>query len=139
MRRGPVLIIPGWANSGPQHWQTLWEHAHSEYRRVEQRDWETPERADWITTLDVAIRATPSPPILVGLKGAETQSHRQGVLVNHTAETIAKLDTSLAALRRCRHWSTCRVGRREGQCSMRPMAIVMIRENGKDPLQMLVV
>jgi len=66
VRRRPVLIIPGWANSGPQHWQTLWEQAHPEYRRVEQRDRETPERADWITTLDVAIRATPSPPILVG-------------------------------------------------------------------------
>jgi predicted alpha/beta hydrolase family esterase len=63
--RPPVLIIPGWTNSGPQHWQTLWERAHPEYRRVEQRDWETPERADWVATLDAAIRATPSPPILV--------------------------------------------------------------------------
>ena len=66
MRGQPVLIIPGWANSGPQHWQTLWEEEHPEYRRVQQRDWEMPERADWITTLDVAIRAAPSPPILVG-------------------------------------------------------------------------
>jgi uncharacterized protein len=61
----PVLIIPGWTNSGPQHWQTLWERAHPEYRRVEQRDWETPGRVEWVTTLDRAIRTTPSPPILV--------------------------------------------------------------------------
>jgi hypothetical protein len=33
---------------------------------VDQRDWETPARADWIATLDAAIRATRSPPILVG-------------------------------------------------------------------------
>jgi predicted alpha/beta hydrolase family esterase len=44
----------------------LWEQAHPEYRRVEQCDWETPDRADWVATLDAAIRATPSPPILVG-------------------------------------------------------------------------
>jgi predicted alpha/beta hydrolase family esterase len=65
VRSPPILIIPGWTNSGPQHWQTLWERAHPEYRRVQQRDWETPARVDWITTLDGAIRATPSPPILV--------------------------------------------------------------------------
>jgi hypothetical protein len=59
--------------------------------------------------------------------------------VNHTAETIATLDTSLAALRRWRRWRRCRAWRREGQRSMRPVAIVMIRENGKDPLEMLVV
>ena len=22
-----VLIVPGWNNSGPEHWQTLWERA----------------------------------------------------------------------------------------------------------------
>jgi len=36
VRQPPVLIVPGWTNSGPQHWQTLWEHEHPEYRRVEQ-------------------------------------------------------------------------------------------------------
>jgi hypothetical protein len=59
--------------------------------------------------------------------------------VNHTTETIATLDTSLAAFRRWRHGPTCRAGRREGQRSMRPVAIVMIREHSEDPLKMLVV
>jgi predicted alpha/beta hydrolase family esterase len=54
-----------WTNAGPQHWLTLWEQAHPEYRRVEQRDWDTPERVEWIATLDRAIRASVSPPILV--------------------------------------------------------------------------
>jgi predicted alpha/beta hydrolase family esterase len=61
----PILIVPGWTNAGPQHWLTLWEQAHPEYRRVEQRDWDTPERVEWIATLDRAIRASVSPPILV--------------------------------------------------------------------------
>jgi predicted alpha/beta hydrolase family esterase len=41
-----VLIIPGLGDSGPQHWQTLWEASHPEYRRVQQSDWEQPRRED---------------------------------------------------------------------------------------------
>jgi uncharacterized protein len=61
----PILIIPGWGNSGPQHWQSLWEQLHPEYRRVMQREWEMPDRDAWVTTLHAAITAAPAPPILV--------------------------------------------------------------------------
>ncbi len=61
----PILIVPGWGDSGPQHWQTLWERTHPEYRRVVQRDWDTPDRLEWVATLDAAIRAAAAPPILV--------------------------------------------------------------------------
>ena len=71
--------------------------------------------------------------------GAETWSRRQNVLVNHTTETIATLDTSLAPLRRRRHRRTCRVGRREGQRSMWPVAVVMLHEDLEDPLKMLFI
>lgn len=61
-----VLIIPGWSNSGPGHWQTLWERSDPRrFRRVEQADWDTPQRADWVRTLDAAIAAEPAPPVLV--------------------------------------------------------------------------
>src|SRR5215831_3448927 len=45
--RPPVLILPGLFNSGPGHWQTIWESQHPDYRRVQQRDWTTPRCADW--------------------------------------------------------------------------------------------
>ncbi|MHB8571229.1 MAG: alpha/beta hydrolase, partial [Metallibacterium sp.] len=41
-----VLILPGLWNSGPQHWQTQWEARHAEWKRVLQRDWATPDRAE---------------------------------------------------------------------------------------------
>ena len=69
----------------------------------------------------------------------ENSSRCPDVLVNHAAETIATLDTSLAALLPCRHEPTCRAWRREAQRSMRPVAIVMIPEHGEDPLKMLVI
>jgi len=59
--------------------------------------------------------------------------------VNHTTETIATLDTNLAPLRRRRHRRTCRAGRREGQRSMWPVAVVMLHEDVEDLLKMLVV
>jgi hypothetical protein len=46
---------------------------------------------------------------------------RQDVLANHTAETIATLDTGLAPLRACGERWACRVGRVEGQRSVRPV------------------
>ena len=36
MDRTRVLILPGLYNSGPDHWQSRWEAAHREFRRVMQ-------------------------------------------------------------------------------------------------------
>lgn len=49
-----VLVLPGWQNSGPQHWQSRWERLHG-YRRVEQHDWMRPLRGDWITRLEEVL------------------------------------------------------------------------------------
>lgn len=59
--------------------------------------------------------------------------------MNHTTETIATLDTSLAPPRRRRHLRTGRAGRREVQRSVWPVAVVMLHEDVEDPLKMLVV
>jgi len=61
----PVLVLPGFGNSGPQHWQTLWELRHPEWQRVNLGDWEGPACEDWIHVLDAAVQACPSPPVLM--------------------------------------------------------------------------
>jgi len=63
--RPTVLLVPGYTNSGPQHWQSLWQRAHPEYRRVEQDDWDAPDVASWVSALDREVRAAPSPVVLV--------------------------------------------------------------------------
>jgi uncharacterized protein len=45
------LILPGWQNSGPLHWQSLWE-AQLPAQRVMQHDWMHSLRGDWITRLE---------------------------------------------------------------------------------------
>lgn len=61
----PVLIIPGLGGSGPDHWQSRWQARLSDVRRVEQADWDKPNRADWIARLDAAVVDAKQPPILV--------------------------------------------------------------------------
>ncbi len=60
----PVLILPGWQNSGPAHWQSLWERAHG-YQRVEQHDWMQPLRGDWIARLEDVLLGCSEPAVLV--------------------------------------------------------------------------
>ncbi len=66
MSRSVVLTLPGWQNSGPDHWQSLWEQRFG-YMRVEQHDWMHPLRGDWIARLDEVVTAQPeaSPVFLV--------------------------------------------------------------------------
>lgn len=53
-----VLILPGWHNSGPDHWQSLWQTTHG-YTRVEQDNWDFPLRGDWMIQLEEAVLANP--------------------------------------------------------------------------------
>jgi predicted alpha/beta hydrolase family esterase len=60
-----VLVLPGYGDSGPQHWQSRWEAADPRLRRVQQRDWLEPRLDDWLGALDRAIAACATPPVLV--------------------------------------------------------------------------
>ena len=58
-----TLTLPGWQNSGSEHWQSLWETVYG-YQRVEQHDWDRPLRGDWITRLEeVVLAQSPAQPI----------------------------------------------------------------------------
>ncbi len=60
------LIQPGWQNSGPHHWQTLWqERLGLAASRVEQQDWMVPQREPWVSTLVRAIQQSPRPVIVI--------------------------------------------------------------------------
>ena len=64
MKPRNVLVLPGWENSGPRHWQSLWEQRHG-YRRVEQHDWLKPLRGDWVARLEDMVLDCDEPAVLV--------------------------------------------------------------------------
>jgi uncharacterized protein len=49
-----VLLLPGWQDSGPTHWQSRWAAQYG-YARVQQHDWQQPLRGDWQARLDEVI------------------------------------------------------------------------------------
>ncbi len=60
------LIIPGINNSGENHWQSIWEKTYTtEFIRVQQKDWDQPDKKSWVQTIDRYIRHSNEPVILV--------------------------------------------------------------------------
>lgn len=55
-----VLIVPGWRNSEPAHWQSLWADRLPDTHRVEQGDWLFPRRQDWVDRLAQDVLACAS-------------------------------------------------------------------------------
>ncbi|HEX7682932.1 MAG TPA: alpha/beta hydrolase [Trinickia sp.] len=63
MNQIKTFLLPGYANSGPGHWQTRWEADDPSFVRVAMPDWDRPVREGWCKTLGAAIAAEPSGPI----------------------------------------------------------------------------
>jgi predicted alpha/beta hydrolase family esterase len=49
------FIVPGLGNSGPGHWQTYFERVNPDFTRIEQREWEAPDRTEWVETIEQAL------------------------------------------------------------------------------------
>ena len=63
MKTPRILLLPGWQNSGPDHWQSRWERLHGD-ERVEQHDWDWPRRGDWMARLDEVLLDSDAPTLL---------------------------------------------------------------------------
>jgi uncharacterized protein len=58
------LIVPGWAGSGPDHWQTAWQDELGA-SRIAMVDWCDRRRETWVAAIDAAVAAHPTPPTLI--------------------------------------------------------------------------
>ena len=59
-----ILIVPGWHDSGPGHWQSLWAAQLPGAERVVQDDWITPHRDAWVGRLEECILSRPEPVVI---------------------------------------------------------------------------
>ena len=55
-----ILLLLGWQDSGPGHWQSRWQALHG-FERLQQDDWWWPKRADWMTRLQDSLLADERP------------------------------------------------------------------------------
>jgi hypothetical protein len=68
------LIVPGYGNSGDDHWQTYFEKNLPNCRRIEQKSWIEPRCLDWVNSIHEAVMQ---------------QTHETVVLVSHSMGGIA--------------------------------------------------
>jgi uncharacterized protein len=60
-----ILIVPGYTNSGPAHWQTRWQEKLSTARRIEQASWDKPDFDDWQARIVAAVQGLVRPGVIV--------------------------------------------------------------------------
>jgi predicted alpha/beta hydrolase family esterase len=60
-----VLILPGINDSGPTHWQSLWQQAIPAAHRVSQADWDHPVCAAWVAALHRTVDQLAGSAVLV--------------------------------------------------------------------------
>ena len=67
--RHKILTIPGLHNSGPTHWQSLWERKFANAERVELGRWSHPDREAWTRRIAEAIEAESAPVLIAAQIG----------------------------------------------------------------------
>ena len=83
------MLLPGLGNSGPDHWQSLWEAQDRRFTRVRQDDWDTPDLEAWTARVDDAIAAAP---------GALVVAHSFGCLATMRRLSARSVDVAGALL-----------------------------------------
>lgn len=64
MNHPTIVIVPGWRDSGPGHWQSLWAERMQGAVRVVQDDWLTPSRDAWVSSLEKLVLGSPGPVVI---------------------------------------------------------------------------
>ena len=89
-QQATVIIVPGWRDSGPGHWQSLWAERLPGVVRVVQDDWITPSRKAWVAALERTILGIEGPVVVAAHSlgciatthvSAEVAAHIHGALL----------------------------------------------------------
>ena len=59
------VIVPGWRDSGPGHWQSLWAERLEGAVRVQQDDWVAPARQAWVASIAKTILQQDEPVVVI--------------------------------------------------------------------------
>ena len=123
-----TLLLPGWQNSDPDHWQSRWQQRYG-FERLEQDDWIWPRRGDWMARLEEAVADSEHPLRLVAhslgchLVAAWATHSRQSARV-HAALLVAPPDLTRADLPPQLHnWRTSLPGRATTPLPFRAMVV----------------
>ncbi|MDO9417129.1 RBBP9/YdeN family alpha/beta hydrolase [Pararhizobium sp.] len=97
-----ILIVPGYTNSGPDHWQSRWQSKLASARRVEQAEWAKPVRGDWVAQMAEHVNSATKPVVIVAHSlGVATAIHAIPHFRNKVAGAffVAPPDVANASIR----------------------------------------
>ncbi len=60
-----TVFVAGYGNSEPLHWQRLWFNSTKDAYWVEQRDWNAPNKDEWIKELEKTLSHVKSPVVII--------------------------------------------------------------------------
>ncbi|WP_319531258.1 alpha/beta hydrolase [uncultured Cohaesibacter sp.] len=60
------VLVPGFKNSGPEHWQSFWERDIDIFQRISQRRWDQRDIYLWIDAIGRTVAEEERPAILIG-------------------------------------------------------------------------
>ena len=61
----PVLVVPGIGNSGPTHWQSIWQARQPEWHRLQVEDWDRAACDDWVSALERQVASRGKDTVIV--------------------------------------------------------------------------
>jgi len=64
--RFDLVLVPGFKDSGPEHWQTLWQQQSNAFQRITQRRWDVADIELWIAAIQRLLAARGRPAVLIG-------------------------------------------------------------------------
>ena len=92
-----ILILPGFGDSGPEHWQSRWQAKLSTARRVMQADWNRASRASWVPPVVAAVAAADKPVVVLAHSlGVATLVHAAPDLGGKVAGALLVAPTNVA-------------------------------------------
>lgn len=59
------IIVPGYCNSGEDHWQSHWQNRLGNSQRTNPASWESPEHDNWVAALEREVRSSDTPAVLI--------------------------------------------------------------------------
>ena len=60
------VLVPGFKDSGPEHWQSYWQRQSPVFQRIAQRRWDEPDIERWVDAIVRLLAAGGRPAMLIG-------------------------------------------------------------------------
>jgi predicted alpha/beta hydrolase family esterase len=71
----PVFVVPGIGNSGPLHWQSVWEASHPGWRRLVVEHWDQVACDDWVSAIEQQVAQSDDTLIVAHSLGCLAVAH----------------------------------------------------------------